>query len=237
MSDGEACGVLRRLPPDRGGNRPRVVRDVVPAGFDGIVAVLHDAEILPHAAVNGQLATWREIAEHLGLPYDPAVMWAKAAGADYVTGPRPRVQPPADGTITRRIAHRLLPHLYATGDVPSIDFLTWDAYGTHPLQPLGSVVWYGDRYWHERGGLDLVIDRVDARRRAPDDERGATERAPNIWLPSNQRWALISERRCLCTYVTGVAGLIEAIVEDPELDTVRTESQTPLFTEAGLYTP
>jgi hypothetical protein len=36
-------------------------------------------------------------------------------------------------------------------------------------------------------------------------------------------------------HITGPAGLIEAVV--PELDAVLTEPETPLFTEAGLYTP
>jgi hypothetical protein len=38
-------------------------------------------------------------------------------------------------------------------------------------------------------------------------------------------------------HITGPAGLIEAVAQDPELDAVLTEPETPLFTEAGLYTP
>jgi hypothetical protein len=37
--------------------------------------------------------------------------------------------------------------------------------------------------------------------------------------------------------MTGPAGLIEAAVQDPELDAVLTEPETPPFAEAGLYTP
>lgn len=211
----EAVDIVPVLPVCTNGEA-RTVRDVVPANFAAVVALLHEAryERAP--------TSWRVVAERLGVSYDPERQWAliRERGLDA----RGLVQPPRDGSLSLSEAKRLVDHLRNLEEPNLVHFFIWTAYGFGERD--GEVVqWCGQTYVHFEGSVDNVEKSA-----ASTIAGGQT---PNMWIPDTEQWAVHSDWRCLCTYVAGSESLAQAVLADTSLDAVPVSYEDALFTEAG----
>lgn len=174
---------------------------------------------------------WHEIAEHFGEPYDPTRFWAVLHQRGHDVEERnihPHVLPPRDGCLSYKETKQLLPHLRRLDEPSFVHLFVWTAYGFGAND--GELVrWCGDTYAYSQGSLDDIPAAA-----ASDVAAG---QIPNIWIPDTAQWAVISDWRCLCTYVAGPEQLANAIARDPELDAALVDYADPLDTEAGRFTP
>jgi hypothetical protein len=211
----EAVDIVPVLPVCTNGE-PRTVRDVVPADFAAVVAVLHEARF------ERAPTPWRVIAERLGMSYDPGRQWAliRERGLDA----RGLVQPPRDGSLSLKEAKRVVDHLRNLEEPGLVHFFVWTAYGFGESD--GEVVrWCGQTYVHSQGSVDRVETSA-----ASDTAGGQT---PSMWIPDTEQWAVHSDWRCLCTYVAGPASLAQAVLADTSLDAIPVGYEDALFTEAA----
>lgn len=172
---------------------------------------------------------WRAIADQFDFPYEPTRFWAdlRQRGHDVEErNVRPRVLPPRDGCLSLQETKQLLVHLRRLDKPAFVHRFVWTGYGFGPDD--GELArWCGDSYVYTRGSLDEILTAA-----ASDIAAGQT---PNMWIPDTERWAVISDRRCLCTYVAGSEELAGAIVGDSKLDVALADYEGPLYTEEGLF--
>ena len=210
------------LLPNCTNDRARVIREVVPR-FPAVAVVLHRAKL------EDVSMPWREIAKHFDFPYDPTTFWAILVQRGHDVDERnvrPRVLPPRDGCLSLEEITQLLGHLHRLDEPDFIHKFVWTAYGFGADD--GELVrWCGDTYVYTRGSLDDI--------RATAASPIAARQTPNMWIPDSGQWAVISHRRCLCTYVAGPEGLAGAIAGDPKLDAALADYEWPLYTEEGWF--
>lgn len=54
----------------------------------------------------------------------------------------------------------------------------------------------------------------------PDLTIGGWSRTPNWWWPDDRAWIVVSELDAPSTYVGGSEGLVQAILSEPQIETV-----------------
>lgn len=205
------------------------VGSVVPPGFTAYARIFHPASTAERPDVD---VRWSDIAAQSGKTVHPEMQFHAIAPPDLDP------DPPQLGVLSRRQAAALVALLSAhTTTRDSCWFCLWDGYGY--LHPGGTAIFVAARppFARLRVGLRRLQLRWLARRppradgprvrlpsrdyllfHAPLTAALGWEDGPNLWWPDDRAWCVASEIDLPYTYVGGPQELIDAIVEDPEIE-------------------
>ena len=222
------------------------VGEIVPTGFEAYARILHPAS--RHAGDRYEPITWSELARDRGRTIHPEVQLKAVLGDDFRDGP-PWGELPEEGSIPEHLRAPLVDVLRRfTGTPETCWFCIWEGYGSwfggQELQT------YSDMSRSTMRTRKRKADRR-ARRKAAALEQipkasiiggmrrclvftgsidvvraltlGGSSQTPNWWWPDDRAWIVVSELDTPSTYVGGSATLVEAILDEPHLEAVRSD--------------
>jgi hypothetical protein len=218
------------------------VGSVVPLGFDAYARIFHPASVSGADRPEVE-ARWSDVAAGNGKTVHPEMQFhAKSA-----PGRQPRVYEPRLGVLSDRQAGALVGLLSKHTATPQACWLClWEGYGylnpgamapftawptkgspKRPPKPPGfglGRLRFGIPKTTTRGFPDRKRVKLPAReyllfRGSVADAQG-WEDGPNLWWPDDHAWCVASEIDFPYTYVGGSQELIDAIVQDPAIESL-----------------
>jgi hypothetical protein len=240
--------VDERLLPRRGQTEGVRVAEIVPAGFEAYARILHPAS--RRVGDRFDPVTWSELARPRGKTIHPEVQ-LKALLGDEFRQPPPWGELPEEDSIPQGLRARLveiLRNFTRTGD--RCWFCIWEGYGVwFGSQELTS---YSDmsrsavrarereairRAERQRAVLDQIpkASIMGGERRCfvftgsidtiPDLTIGGWSHTPNWWWPDDRAWIVVSELDAPSTYVGGSEALVQAILNEPQIEAVNSHPE------------
>ena len=235
-------GLLPRLAKGEGVR----VGEIVPTGFEAYARILHPAS--RRVGDRYEPVTWSELARGRGKTIHPEVQ-LKAVLGDEFRQPPPWGELPEEDSIPQHLRAPLVAVLRRfTGTADRCWFCIWEGYGAW----FGGIELraYSDisrsamrarkreadrRSRREAAALDKIpkASIMDGMRRClvfsgsidavPGLTIGGRPQTPNWWWPDDRAWIVVSELDAPSTYVGGSASLVQAILDEPRLEAVRSE--------------
>lgn len=183
---------------------------LLPPHYDGYVRILHPA--------GGH--RWAQIAAATGRTMHPAVQFTKL-----IPGPRPAFYNPdfaapsqanLEPALRARLSSALAAHTATPG---SCWFCLWNGFGfpAEVATRYGVVRAQARQYILLSGPLGAV-ERFG----------GVHLQGPQIWWPEDRAWCVATEIDFDSTLVAGSGRLMEQLLRDPELETLRVDRETRL---------
>lgn len=223
---GGADWIVARLHPFA-----RDVGSLVPAGYPAYVRILHPA--------------WRRVGRDTAK-----VRWAELADAaemrltastqfEDLRGYAEDVVPPHRGTLAPDELAVLIEHLDRhTGRADSCWFAIWDGYGWIRGAPAVAALGPSGGRTADPSPLRAPAARVKVPGRALILYRGPIadaaawvpdfRQSPNLWWPGDREWCVCSEIDLRSTYLGGSLALIEELLADNRIETVRVGLTDPI---------
>lgn len=223
------------------------VTSVVPAGFGAYARILHPAEEAGHG---DRLVRWREVAAWSGVALCPdAQFHTIALPPEAPATPAPwRGQGPREGRLYLPDAEVLAEIIRVFTTTPETCFFgVWDGYGwggvqfsssrapagarrrrTQPVtipDPVPDAVREGLRVRLPGRDHLLYTGPAEAITAPVDIGRGQTA---NLAWPEDHAWCIASEIDLAWTYVGGTRALVDRLVADERIETLRAGPDDPL---------
>ena len=216
---------------------PRVV-SLLPDVFESYARILHPVRVSGRRGGGPEFLNWAPIAERNGKIIHPLMQFNCIDGLPIKEGrPGTRKDKPTGGSLEETCLHALVDVLSShTTTTDNCWFCLWDGYGG--LTP-GSAT-YLDPGTAERETLEASqterlqaqyaeaprvktkhreyilfsgeLNAADAFIKYPDNQ------SLNIWWPDDNAWCVATEIDLQSTYVGGSAACIEAVLNDPVLE-------------------
>jgi hypothetical protein len=233
------------LPLRAGGDGVRV-GEIVPTGFEAYARILHPAS--RHVGDRDEPITWSELARARGGTIHPEVQ-LKAVLGDEFGGSQPWGELPEEDRIPEGLRAPLVDVLRRfTGTADRCWFCIWEGFGSwfggveltaysdmsksamraRPREadrrarmqaaaleriPKASIIGETRRCLVFTGSIDAV----------PGMTLGGWSQTPNWWWPDDRAWIVVSELDAPSTYIGGSEALVEAMLAEPRLETVRSD--------------
>ena len=212
-------------------SREHSVRSLVPDGFEAYCRLFHPAstyEVGPDGrVVNEREVAWAEIAKMNDRVMHPEAQFEAITGLDRYKsdstmdhGQPPLWRSPAnDGSLDRDILELLARLLRSHTQTPDhCHFAYWDGYGGTPRDIKAPVFGYP---WPDTGRDHLLFE-------GPIEScvlsvQPHTFYSVNVWWPEDHAWLVATDIDLDSTYIGGSDACIQAIVEHPEIEALRTE--------------
>ena len=206
-----------------------LVSSVVPGGFEAYVRILHPAQTPEQG---GPLVRWIDVSKWSGVELHPRVQWLDVALPQIAptTDPPWRHQGPLEGSLclddTLALIDDLMPFTTSPNDCL---FGLWSGYGgggatlsvgpdsvlmnqPHRFRPPRTFVLPGREYELFEGPLAGA---------AHFELNGHQAQSPSLWWPADHSWCVASEIDLAWSYVGGSARLIDALLADERIETLR----------------
>lgn len=182
----------------------------VPDGFERYIRLFH-----PVAGDGGRYERWGEIAERNGRQVHPEMqlhMISRPAGTAAPDGYQPGAGYSA-GSLPKDQRGVVVEHLRQATSTPGDCWLcVWEGFGGMDHQGVDERVELPARsYLLARGSIEDALPSVLD---PPWDQ------SPNLWWPSDRAWFVATEIDFAWTYVGGSSALIEALLDEPRLETL-----------------
>jgi hypothetical protein len=226
--------------------------EFVPSGFEAYAQVLHPVE---HDRTLELLVRWKDVAAWSGIPLEPHTPFEAISIPEVEpTGPRPwSSQGPDEGSMFPPDLDALVEDLGPFTATPeSCWFCLWEGYGWDHGGGISVYAKEGEPAVSERIAPAVAQEALDGPRvelphRSYHLFRGPLgdihqvpsggiweEQSPNLWWPTDRAWIVVTELDFPWTYVGGSAALIERIVADARLESMRVDPFSPLATVGWL---
>lgn len=228
---------------------------VVPTGFEAYARVFHPA--LTSRDWKEEEIRWSEVAAWSGRAVHPEMQFhaiADPMASDRAVEPSPWSGEPRLGVLSRSQSAALIGLLSGFTSTPdSCWFCLWDGYGqvTGAIASLtavkdGSPPSAGarrPRRWHLGARSPRATRSLPDRKRVrlpnrdyllfrePLAKAEGWEDGPNLWWPDDHAWCVASEIDHPYSYVGGSQELIDAIVNDPAIESLQAK-----VTDGIVYT-
>lgn len=224
--------IASELDPDLGS-----VTSVVPNCFEAYVRILH-----PAVRPDGTAASWSDVASQVGGRVHALVQWHLLVGSrdpEGLDGSRWKGGPPARGDLSIEVLRPLCVHLAANSKNPAECFfglwtgLSWLT--TEGRQQAEKGVLRREGAVHSVGEIEgptiglppksgreyvLLAGSLSAAIQIGETAEGVklSPTSPNLMWPSDRSWFLASDIDFDSTLVGGSTGLVEAIINDEEIE-------------------
>lgn len=218
------------------------VGSVVPAGFAAYARIFHPASSAGRLEASGTIVPavevrWSEVAARSGRTVHPEMQFHAIAAPAH--DPEPWIYEPQLGVLSKRQCGALVALLSKHTATPnSCWFCLWDGYGyLHPggsaafvvaARPPFARIQVGFRRLQLRWSKPRTPRPDQPRVRLPGRDyllfRGPIAKAegwedgPNLWWPADHAWCVASEIDFPYTYVGGSQELVDAIIENPDIE-------------------
>ena len=231
------------------------VSSILPSGFDAYARVLHPITVTRYRPLgrgnvqedySEESWTWADVAAHTQSVIHPQVQWIRVAGHQYQSLELPgnrSADPPPLGHLAPRIMARVMDIARGyTNTTEEITVALWEGWGIG-LQPakrgtdpaLLRLLRNGpflELPWRRyvllaTTALDLT-DPAWPFTAGMGWSPGVPGPMPQLVWPADHAWAVASEIDFDSTLVGGTFGLINAIVEHPDIEAVRVSATTDL---------
>jgi hypothetical protein len=226
------------------------VGSVVPLGFDAYARIFHPAGSAGRLGASGTIVPgvavrWSDVAARSGRTVHPEMQFHAIAAPQRDS--EPQIYEPRLGVLSERQAGALVGLLSKHTATPQACWLClWEGYGylnpgamapltawptsgspKRPPKPPGfglGRLRFGIPKTTTRGFPDRKRVKLPAReyllfRGSVADAQG-WEDGPNLWWPDDHAWCVASEIDFPYTYVGGSQELIDAIVQDPAIESL-----------------
>ena len=218
------------------------VGSVVPVGFAAYARIFHPARSEGRMGASGTIVPgvdvrWSDVAGRSGRTVHPEMQFHAIAAPQRDS--EPRIDEPMLGVLSKSQAGALVGLLSKHTATPnSCWFCLWEGYGyLHP----GGIAWFvaaRPPFARIKVGFRRLQLRWSTRTPRPDQPRvrlpgrdyllfrGPVAKAegwedgPNLWWPDDHAWCVASEIDFPYTYVGGSQELIDAIVQDPAIESL-----------------
>lgn len=208
----------------------RRVGSVVPTGFEAYARIFHPIWVNQER----KSIRWSDLAERYGRTLQPETsFWELVrppdAGPNWSTEEVQDRSDPTDGSLPKDLCGKLAGVLAPfTSAVERTWFAVWDGWGDIPPE-LASLpkarAPYGRSYILFAGPLASVTSL----------RWGAWFQSPSLWWPDDRAWCVATEIDDYSTFVAGSEACIEAIEQEPVLETLRT--RVDARADFGPYPP
>lgn len=238
------------------------VGSIIPEGFESYTRLFHPAH---RTEGDGEVPVqWSEIAEANGRTIHPEMQWPNISGVWEHTGePSPGLwdDEPEFGSLPRLYAERLSELLPGHTSTPDrVWFCVWDGWGGLKIHPVGGGVILRRKHW-----TDPVVKRIQSMRRmAPFKPPAPTLELPgrpyylfsgplgsitesvckppckqsaSLWWPDDRAWCVATEIDFAWTYIGGSGALIQALVDDPDLEAIPAQIDDGIGFDADHINP
>jgi hypothetical protein len=232
LDDTAAADWLVSAIPDFQG---RVV-DLVTETFPAYARVFHRPDQgLPSS---DRPSTWAAIAEDRGTVFHPAAQFTDL-GREAHQPDTERIPGPLLGTLDGFTLPHLLHHLKEHTTTPEVCWSAlWVGFGNSPERWRAKPAFRlpGRQYWLFSGPLENVVElsfEFESAGLSDEWRRAIRERgfvhSPTIWWPQDRSWLVHSEIDYDTTIVGGTPSLIQALVADPEIESLQVDGDVSLY--------
>lgn len=211
--------ILEQL--DGGEEFPRSIAGFVPRSLPAVCRVLHT-----WFTTEGEPARWHEVAEAAGGDTlrelaDRIVQGRHGRGEPFgVPGFRPPPEEGRVGPLTARALVRLLgPATTAPTDVLVAVWIGWGDISPGRFPGAARIEIPQREHFLLRGPLEGVLTSVSV--------SGGDDPVSGLWWPADRAWLVSTEIDFPWTFVAGSEELVEDLLDDPELDTLRANHDEP----------
>ena len=196
------------------------LRSLLPDGFPAYARILHPAYLGNSA---DQPVRWSTVASWTGRTVHPLMQFERIAGLSEDPSLMYKDPPwgslPRTGSIPEAECRALVETLRGFTSTPGrYFFCLWEGYGnidTRLYKAKARVRAPGRDYLLFRGPIDAVMAFL-----AGDGPFWG--RSPNIWWPEDRAWCVATDIDLFDTYVGGSQACIEAVLGNPDLETLPT---------------
>ena len=182
--------------------------------------------------------TWAAIAADRGTVFHPAAQFAdlswEANQQDI-----DRIPGPLLGSLDRLTLPLLVGHLTTHTTTPEMCWSAlWVGFGNSPERWRAKPAFRlpGRQYWLFSGTLADVVRLSSEFETAGESERWRAAlrgmgivHSPTIWWPDDRSWLVHSEIDYDSTVVGGTPSLIQALIDDPELEALQVDPEVSLY--------
>ena len=236
-----------RLLPFREGGEGVRVGEIVPTGFEAYARILHPAS--RRVGDRYEPIPWSELAHARGKTIHPEVQLKAVLGDEFRDGP-PWGELPEEGSIPEHLRAPLVDVLRRfTGTPEACWFCIWEGFGSwfggqqlRGYSDMSRSAMRARRREADRrargqaaaleqipkasimGGMRRCLvftGNIDA---VPGLTIGGSGQTPNWWWPDDRAWIVVSELDTPSSYVGGSVALVEAILNEPRLEAVRSDT-------------
>jgi len=235
------------------------LRNWIPSGYDAYLRIFHPPGLRSaNAQVDlGTGTRWADLGSQRGVGLTPDVAFVEVAGID--PGDQRALDEigPSDGHLPPEMCRHLASVLTDHTTTPETAwFCLWEgdgAWWSHAHGP-----------WYDPEDDPTEIERSRAEREAQDELLHATPKVdgpidrnyflfrgplaaacgfevdgwyigPNLWWPDDHAWIVITEIDGYSSYAGGRRGAIDALLVDPEIETIEVPFDVPM--DPGPYRP
>jgi len=206
------------------GNGEIKVGSIIPEGFAAYVRILHPAQ--RRVEDGGERVRWSTIATWNGQTVHPEMQFDRIAQLpDRRATPAWGYRPP-EGSLPEDYCKRLAGDLRAFTATPDeCWFCIWDGFGfldPNRYKGVPRVRTAARQYLLYRGPLDAVCSFY----------WGDTWQSPNLWWPADRAWCVATDIDLPETYAGGGNDAIDEILNDDQLEALRTTINARVDSEA-----
>jgi hypothetical protein len=182
--------------------------------------------------------TWAAIAADRGTVFHPAAQFADLSREANQPDPE-RIPGPLLGSLDRLTLPLLVGHLTTHTATPQMCWSAlWVGFGNSPERWRAKPAFRlpGRQYWLFSSTLADVVRLSSEFETAGESERWRAAlremgivHSPTIWWPDDRSWLVHSEIDYDSTIVGGAPSLIQALVDDPEIEALQVDGEVSLY--------